>query len=462
MAAREILADARAALCLCCRAVNRPATHYLAILWLGLGFSFGCGGDDTQLGGDAGVDASPVDQGIISTALTVDVTTRASTAVIRIDPFGSATVTFEVGDLAITSVRGDAGDLDYTASGETLTVTLPEASGPVDLTIEYTYSIQSQFEGAMAAGSTLTWPYYCGNLFPCHSDPSDGMTFSLVLTGVPADKTAVYPTAITTDAPAYMLAWSVADYTKLDLGTTAAGTKVAAWYLPGGEMNAIDGTKNLVDVVSWLETTFGPYPFGTEVGSVSVKWGPGAFGGMEHHPLWHVADIAMSDEETQAHEAAHGWYGNGVRIECWEDFVLSEGTVSYLAARALEAVNIQLGATAWTGYEQRLTRLLADTTDNQIAWPDGCGQVDILADNLFNSAPYMKGAFFFLALEKRLGRDVLDGALASFYALRQGKAARMQDLLDHIKAETGYDPNACAIAWLRSKDRPADDTCPAL
>ena len=54
---------------------------------------------------------------------------------------------------------------------------------------------------------------------------------------------------------------------------------------------------------------------------------------MEHHPQWHVDDSSFGSQETQAHEASHGWYGDGIRLACWEDFVLSEGTVTYLAGR---------------------------------------------------------------------------------------------------------------------------------
>ena len=46
----------------------------------------------------------------------------------------------------------------------------------------------------------------------------------------------------------------------------------------------------------------------------------------------------MNDEVTHAHEAAHGWFGDGIRLACWEDFVLSEGTVSYLSAHVLGQV----------------------------------------------------------------------------------------------------------------------------
>jgi aminopeptidase N len=346
------------------------------------------------------------------------------------------------------------------AAGQ-LDVGVPASTTTSELTIDYGYEFHSRFEGVMESGVTLVWPYWCGNMFPCKSAPDDGLTFTMTLTGTPTGEVAVYPTTIPADAPSYMIAWAVGDYTYLDLGTTDAGTKVGAWYLPNGMMAAQAGTANLRGVVDWLEKTYGAYVFGSEVAAVSAPWGFGAIGGMEHHPLWHVATSAMADEETQAHEAAHGWFGNGVRIACWEDFVLSEGTVTYLAARALEAVaGSSTGTAIWNDYQSRLDNLLGSTSENQIAWPDSCNQVDILDDGLFNDAPYIKGAFFYRALELKVGAQAVDDALSAFYTQYKGKAAGMQDMLDVIKTETGYDAQACALDWLRNQGRPTDDACP--
>ncbi len=59
---------------------------------------------------------------------------------------------------------------------------------------------------------------------------------------------------------------------------------------------------------------------------------------MEHHLLWHIGAASLGDRRTHIHEAVHGWFGAGVRLACWEDLVLSEGTATYYEARILEAV----------------------------------------------------------------------------------------------------------------------------
>src|SRR5262249_37094084 len=158
---------------------------------------------------------------------------------------------------------------------------------------------------------------------------------------------------------------SIDTYTELPLGTTTAGTQVSVWYRTGELAAAQTGTAHLVAAFDWFEKTLGPYRFGDHVGSVSVRWPAGAFGGMEHHPRWHVASAALSDEVTNVHESAHGWFGDGIRIGCWEDFVLSEGTVSYLAGRALDVVAPTVGTATWNGYASELHALPASDP----VWP---------------------------------------------------------------------------------------------
>jgi aminopeptidase N len=191
---------------------------------------------------------------------------------------------------------------------------------------------------------------------------------------------------------------------------------------------------------------------------VEADWQGGAYGGMEHHPYWHVGSDSMGDATTHIHEAAHGWFGDGVRIACWEDFVLSEGTVSYLTARATgDAAGAAAEEAVWRGYEGRLASAMRGGM--LVAWPEGCGEIDILEDGLFSSVPYMKGAFFFRALEKRIGAPALMQALATFYQAHVGRAARMSDLLATIAESAGYDPRPCADAWLRRESVPESDRC---
>ncbi len=387
---------------------------------------------------------------IVSTDLDIDLASRTGTAKIVVAQSSRRGASFEVQGLDVKSVvDADGAQVPFAVKNGRLDLGIA-ARKQVEVEIAYAFRDHAGTEGLTKQGSTFVWPTFCGNLFPCKSDPSDGVRFSLTVHG--AEDTIVAPASIPADAPSYMIAWAEGDYTRLALGTTADGTKVAVYHRPEEEIATREGTESLLDAFEWLETTYGAYLFGSEVASVSVDWGPGAFGGMEHHPFWHVSRDSMADAETHVHEATHGWFGDGVRLACWEDLVLSEGTTSYVTARALEAVRgAEAGEKVWSDYERRLDRVIAD--DDRVARPDGCNEIDVLKD-LWNDVVYMKGAFFYRAVEAEIGKDAMDGALRSFYAEHGGGAATVDEMLEAIEAESGFDPEPLADGWLRRKGRP--------
>ena len=328
-----------------------------------------CGGDDASSTPDAAPLPPTADptRDVVSTRLAIDLTARTGTATIAFAASAGAGASLEIGDLDVQAVRiGDAA-IPFAVTGAQLDLAV--GAEPVAVTIDYGWRYHDNADGVAQAGYTLTWPYYCGNVFPCRSTPADGTSFELALTGVPAGATAVYPSEIQADTAAYQLAWVVGPYVRTSLGATAAGTEVVVWHHAGEAAAASTGTKHLRAAFDWLEQHVGPYRFGAVVGSVSAHWGGGAYGGMEHHPLWHVASDAMADESVHVHEAAHGWFGDGIRLACWEDFVLSEGAATYYEARVVEEVGDPgAGAAAWAALDQELVNL-RNAGGGAVAWP---------------------------------------------------------------------------------------------
>lgn len=392
-----------------------------------------------------------IDRDIVSTGLTIDLASREAVADIRVAPSEQIGLTLNVGDLEILEVSDGNLPLNYRLLDADYRPDTPGqridiAMGPGErAVIRYRFSPHGQFDGWSEAGYTFTWPYHCDKLFPCERSPVDGTRFSLSVTGLAPGQQAIYPTQLDT-APAYQLGWAVADYRWLELGTTPAGTRVRAAYLAGHEAAAQAGTGRLRDVFAWYEASLGAYPWGSEAASVEVDWSGNAYGGMEHHPYWHVETGNFGDLLAHAHEAAHGWYGNGVRLACWEDLVLSEGTASYLAAAAIGAI---LGASrehdVWVGYEQGLASQVS--LGDHSAWPAGCS-ADFDVMTIYDVIPYYRGAIFFRSVENIVGRPALLGVLRRFFEAHRLQAVRFSDLLDAIKADTGYDPHPLAWQYL--------------
>lgn len=418
-----------------------------------------CGGGS----GSPGVEPPPVvqpapnpERPVTATALRVDASTRQGTATVTLGPSTAPGATLAIGDLEIADVFAQGAAILWADRGDRLDLGLAASSASSTVTIRYRYRLHENFDGASAAGYTFTWPAFCGNLFPCQSAPARGADLSVEVLNPPPGQRAVAPAGVVRAAPAYQLGWAVGDYADLDLGRTAAGTRLVASYLPGQRDAMAEGTRELRAAFDWMEATLGAYRFGTEAGPVEVAWGAGASGGIEHHPRWHVAASSVRDTALHVHEAAHGWFGNGVRLACWEDFVLSEGTATYLAGRSLEVVAPAAGTAAWNSYAAQLRSL----SGNEPVWPQGCNQADPVRAGLYTVAPYMRGAFLLRGVAQRVGAAPLDRALGAFYRRYTGQAARMQDLLDTVRQETGYDASACAASWLRSTTIPAIGPCP--
>src|SRR5882672_10404123 len=157
-------------------------------------------------GSPAAPDAAPLaptanpDREVVDTKLAFDVGALTATATITLGPSTAPGATLEVGDLAIESVRWQGADLPYAIASQRMDLALPALAEPAAIDIAYRFTLHEMSNGASAKGFTLLWPYYCGNLFPCHSQPADGTPFALAITGVPAGKVAVYPPTIPADA----------------------------------------------------------------------------------------------------------------------------------------------------------------------------------------------------------------------------------------------------------------------
>lgn len=400
---------------------------------------------------------------ILTTQLQLNVSTLEGTATIEVVPSDTGTgLSFEAQGLTISEVTlpdGKALKWVQDPTDKRLDVGLPKDATTV--VIHYSFARHAyDFDGYMEGGDSFIWPNYCGNLFPCHSDPADGMRFSVEITGVPSGELAIAPSElIALDAPSYQLGFTVGPYTRHDLGKTDAGTSVVFYSLPADNPDHIQaGTGSFRAYVDTLEQYFGAYPFGKEVGAKSVRWceeGGCEYAGMEEHPYFDVSDGSVYDPTVYSHEAAHAWFGDGVRLECWgEDLVLSEGTASYLELAIIGLVDGEDAAQADIRYYQEWLADSRASDDDHIVWPDSCDEVNTY--DIWYAVTYSRGALFWVDVERQVGRTALLEAFASFLEDYLGKTASMSDLLDAVQVSTGFDPHPLADIWLRSTDLPSD------
>lgn len=434
-------------------------------MWWILAFGACDGITDTGPGGPTGrqpedtAEPAAVAQDVLTTHLRLDLTTLAGHATVVLLPATEARVVkLAANGLYVSRVKVNGEEVEPTWKEGIGNIPVENTGEPVTVDIDYTFSERSilQFDGWMPSQQvSFIWPDNCMNLYPCNPSPDDGVTVTMEVTGQAAGLTAVYPSTTTSDGPSYMPGIAVGDYTRLELGHTTAGTALVAWHFPGeaSASRAADGTANLVGAYDFFESTYGAYAFGPEAGTVEVNWGSDSYGGMEHHPYVHVGTFDFSDEEAQIHEAAHAWFGDGVRLECWEDFVLSEGTTTYIAARAAEEAG---GLDFWPYYVDGFLKPACDGLDvNTIVLPDEtCNEIDFENDDLWSLATYMKGACFYEEVGDVMGVAELDAAIADFYRANVTGSARMGEMIDTILAHAPEADHAAietlATEWLRT------------
>jgi hypothetical protein len=385
--------------------------------------------------------AADATRDLLDTALTLDVTALTGRATITIMPSMTSTgASFDVRGLAVRAVHGPLGPLQYAVTDGRLDVGVP--LGLAEVTIDYDFERHDAQDGFSSKGASYTWPYYCGNLFPCKPETAEGQSYALTVTGVPAGQTAIYPAFIPAEAPAYMLALAVGPYVQLDLGTTPSGTRVSAWPKAGHEAGALTGTAHLVDAFAFYEQTLGVYVYGSHVGPVEANAGTG----MEHHPFWHLDRSSMADELSQFHEAAHGWFGNGVRMACWEDFAFSEGSATYWSMRAKESIfGADSVASRWAN-EEAFYGFFQRFGIDSVLIPEGCNQTDV--NEIYSSLTYTKGALFLRALETRVGRAAFDHAVSAFYMTHVGQASGFDALAETVGLVSGVDVRDLQELWL--------------
>ena len=407
---------------------------------------------------DAGATTSAQD--VLTTDLQLDLGTRTGEATVSVQPAEAAnSVVLDVRGLSITQASVDGVATQPVVQAGLARFPVTRTDGPVQVVVRYTFPARGEtFDGWMPSlGVTFTWPHFCGNLYPCNPAPDDGVRVTMNVTGVPAGQTALYPKDTWTEAPAYMPAIAVGAYQQIPLGSTDAGTAVSAWYLPPivDEATARAGTAHLLAVQDFFERRYGPYAFGPELGAVAVDWGEDSWGGVEFQPYYHVPKFDFGTEEVHAHEAAHAWFGNGVRFACWEDFVLSEGTVTYMAARGLVKAG---GPDPWPMYVEYMRDICDGSYGNTVALKDStCNEMDFM--NEWSLVHYMKGACFYEEVADTIGWELLDDVVRDFYGAHVGKAARMRDMLEALKAKAPSHAariDTLANEWLRQLACPSN------
>lgn len=305
----------------------------------------------------------------------------------------------------------------------------------------------------------LNWVEQCGRFGPCQPEPHRFATYRFTVHH-PETMTVLCPGELATDltqttcafdydgGPLYSSIGVIA-YDRWE--TRALGTwngiEVTGYERPNGRvLDAID-PDYFAGFMTWMEATFGPYPYGN---TLRIAVAPTYWAGFEH-PGNIVLDDALvpaigSPDQaihTLLHEIVHQWAGDQTTLASTYDFVWKEAMAEYLAYVYEDQTDQALA---------QATRASWKTYANGAAYFPVPGEHPALFDyygDVYGPGPMV----LFRQLEGLSSRDAVIEALQT--VLGAPRALAVGDVVAALEQSTGLDLEAYANAWIYGTGAPA-------
>jgi aminopeptidase N len=438
--------------------------RFLAIgLWLGA-----CGGDDGPTG--------PITARITHYDYAFDIDTREATA--------KLTASIEVGgDCLALPFRGKglvaegmkidgAAMRSVSVADGTITMCGAGYDAGTEVTFESQHEIPMETLGPSQVGYSVTndaagnpfyylvsWVGGCDRFGPCDNRPDQFAAYTFRVTH-PAGFTARCSGAITEVSPTETLCEFTADG-----GPTYSTFGVAvypAWVqTPKGTWGSVDVTvydragviEQRLDsayhggFVAFMESNFGPYPFGREM---RILTAPTYWSGFEHPGNIVLDDRLNSPGSRYAdpvahvtdHEIAHQWAGDQTTLADTYDFVWKEAMAEYLSYVYEDSVDPAVGAAtalAWKAFSSGARFFPVPGEKPEL--------FDYYGD-VYGPGPLI----FFRQLEVLTSRDQVMAALKM--VLGTPRALSVDELLAALETTTGLALADYAAAWIHGEGAP--------
>ena len=201
------------------------------------------------------------------------------------------------------------------------------------------------------------------------------------------------------------------------------------------------------EIIDFLGSNFGPYPFSTGGGIVDDVEGLGFALETQTRPVY-ARDFftdSFSGDAVVVHEIAHQWYGDSLALARWQHIWLNEGFASY--AEWLWSEDQELG-TAQEVFDFWYEVFPADDP----FWSVVIG--DPGPDQLFEFAVYIRGAMTLHQLRLAVGDDDFFEIMQTWAADNAGGNVTTDEFIALAESISGEDLGALFDTWLFTPGKP--------
>ncbi len=201
------------------------------------------------------------------------------------------------------------------------------------------------------------------------------------------------------------------------------------------------------EMLSVLESRFGPYPF--EAAGAIVDDHPGIFFALENQtrPVYsYIFFILGEGDAVVVHELAHQWFGDSVALARWQDIWLNEGFATYAEWLWLEHEGF-VDAPRIVAAET-----LASTPPDDPFWDLPIGDPGPL--HLFDEPVYLRGAMTLQALRETIGDTSFFALLRVWASTNKDRHGTTPQFIDTAERISGRQLDGLFQTWLFSPERP--------
>ena len=199
------------------------------------------------------------------------------------------------------------------------------------------------------------------------------------------------------------------------------------------------------EVVDFLSTQFGPYPFDAEGGIVIDE--PRVRYALENQtrPIYGDAFFGPGTDSVWviAHELAHQWYGDSVSVSVWQDIWLNEGFATYAEWLWNEHTGSETVAHAFTRTYNSSDKL----------WRVPPGRPPTKAD-VFGDSVYDRGAMVLQALRVTVGDTAFFAILRDWAVQHRGGNATTAQFMVLAEQDSGRSLKPLFDTWLFGTTKP--------